>query len=252
MGEALLRGLIADGWAKAEELHVVDPLVSRRTALSVSIPELSLSDQPLPRTDAVLAVKPDVVHEVCSVLAQLEVQRVLSIVAGIRISTLESRFGDGVRVIRAMPNTPALIGKGAAAIAAGTIAESGDLNWASSILEAVGTVVVVDEVLIDSVTGLSGSGPAYLFLLAESLINAGCEAGLPLDISTELTEQTLLGAATLLASSNDLPSTLREKVTSKGGTTAAGLAVFEARGFNEIVRDVVIAATQRSRELGSE
>ena len=151
-----------------------------------------------------------------------------------------------------MPNTPALIGQGAAAIAAGSAAGPADLDWAAGILSAVGTVAVVEEPLLDAVTGLSGSGPAYLFLLAEALIDAGCGAGLSRDIAVALTEQTLLGASTLLATSEEEPSTLRERVTSKGGTTAAGLAVFEASGFREVVRDVVAAATERSRQLGGE
>ncbi len=114
----------------------------------------------------------------------------------------------------------------------------------------MGEVVVVEEALLDAVTGLSGSGPAYLFLLAEALIDAGEAEGLPRDVAVALTEQTLLGAATLLCRSDDPPATLRENVTSEGGTTAAGLAVFEARGFRDLVRGVVAAATERSRELG--
>jgi len=178
------------------------------------------------------------------------VPRVLSIAAGVRIGTLEASLGKGVRVVRAMPNTPALVGQGAAAIAAGTEAQADDLDWAAGILSAVGTVVVVEEPLLDAVTGLSGSGPAYLFLLAEALIDAGCDAGLPRDIAEALTEQTLIGAATLLAGSDEKPSTLRERVTSKGGTTAAAVAVFEAAGFRQLVRDVVATATERSRQLG--
>jgi len=114
-----------------------------------------------------------------------------------------------------------------------------------------GDVVVVEEALLDAVTGLSGSGPAYLFLLAEALIDAGEAEGLPRDVAVALTEQTLLGAATLLCRSDDPPATLRENVTSEGGTTAAGLAVFEAGGFRDLVRGVVAAATERSRELGN-
>ncbi|CAB4766406.1 unannotated protein [freshwater metagenome] len=114
----------------------------------------------------------------------------------------------------------------------------------------MGTVEVLDEALLDAVTGLSGSGPAYVFLLAEALIAAGVAAGLPADVSVRLTEQTLLGASTLLAASADPPEVLRRNVTSPGGTTAAGLAVFDAAGFGAIVTDVVLAATARSRELG--
>ena len=250
MGEALLRGLVTDGWTTADQLHLVEPLADRRDYLAEAVPGLRCSDRPEAGVDTVLAVKPDVVADACSGLSRLGVPRVLSIAAGVRIGTLEAGLGEGVRVVRAMPNTPALVGQGAAAIAAGTEAEDDDLDWAAGILSAVGTVVVVEEPLLDAVTGLSGSGPAYLFLLAEALIDAGCDAGLPRDIAEALTEQTLVGAATLLAGSDEMPSTLRERVTSKGGTTAAGVAVFEAAGFRQLVRDVVAAATERSRQLG--
>jgi len=144
-------------------------------------------------------------------------------------------------------DSPATI---AAAVAGGRAATAADLEWATGILAAVGEVVVVEEALLDAVTGLSGSGPAYLFLLAEALIDAGEAEGLPRDVAVALTEQTLLGASTLLCRSDDPPATLRENVTSEGGTTAAGLAVFEAGGFRDLVRGVVAAATERSRELG--
>ncbi len=250
MGEALLRGLVTDGWTTADQLHVVEPLADRRDYLAEAVPGLRCSDGPEVGVDTVLAVKPDVVADACSGLSRAGVSRVLSIAAGVRIGTLEASLGKGARVVRAMPNTPALVGQGAAAIAAGTEAEADDLDWAAGILSAVGTVVVVDEPLLDAVTGLSGSGPAYLFLLAEALVEAGCDAGLPRDTAEALTEQTLIGAATLLAGSDEKPSTLRERVTSKGGTTAAGVAVFEAAGFRQLVRDVVAAATERSRQLG--
>ena len=250
MGEALLRGLVTDGWTTADQLHVVEPLADRRDYLAEAVPGLRCSDGPEVGVDTVLAVKPDVVADACSGLSRAGVSRVLSIAAGVRIGTLEASLGKGARVVRAMPNTPALVGQGAAAIAAGTEAEADDLDWAAGILSAVGTVVVVEEPLLDAVTGLSGSGPAYLFLLAEALVDAGCDAGLPRDIAEALTEQTLIGAATLLVGSDEKPSTLRERVTSKGGTTAAGVAVFEAADFRQLVRDVVAAATERSRQLG--
>ncbi|MBC8364846.1 MAG: pyrroline-5-carboxylate reductase [Actinobacteria bacterium] len=250
MGEALLGGLVADGWAAAGELHVAEPDDSRRDALVAAIPGLSVGPDPVAGADTLVAVKPDVVPVVCEVLAGLGVTRVLSIAAGVRLATFESVLGEGVPVVRAMPNTPSLVGVGAAAIAAGTAAGPDDLEWAAGILSAVGTVVVVDEPLLDAVTGLSGSGPAYVFLLAEALIDAGEAAGLPRETAAALTGQTLLGAATLLHRGDDPPATLRQNVTSKGGTTAAGLAVFEESGFRDLVREVVAAATERSRELG--
>ncbi|HEX7095093.1 MAG TPA: pyrroline-5-carboxylate reductase [Acidimicrobiales bacterium] len=251
MGEALLGGLITQGWAPADELAVVEPVAARRDELRAAHPGVDVRDDPLRGVDAVVAVKPDTVEHVCEVLAERGVRRALSIAAGIPIARLERWLAPATAVVRAMPNTPALVGVGAAAIAAGSAATDADVEWAASILRAVGTVHVVDESLLDAVTGLSGSGPAYVFLLAEALIDAGVAAGLPRDLSAALTEQTLLGAATLLARTGTPPEVLRANVTSPGGTTAAGLKVFEDAGFRALVTDVVLAATRRSRELGA-
>jgi len=251
MGEALLGGLLADGWASAEQLHVVEPDPDRRTVLAGLLPGVSLGEAAIAGVDTLVAVKPHVVADVCADLADLGVPRVLSIAAGVTTAAMEAVLGGGVPVVRVMPNTPSLVGEGAAAVAGGAAASGDDLAWASEILGAVGKVVVVDEGLIDAVTGLSGSGPAYVFLLAEALMDAAVAEGLSRDVAVTLTEQTLLGAATLLRDSDDPPSTLRENVTSKGGTTAAGLAVFEAAGFRGIVAEVVAAAAARSRELGA-
>ncbi len=149
-----------------------------------------------------------------------------------------------------MPNTPALVGAGAAAIAGGAAARPEDLDWARGILEAVGTVVTVSESALDAVTGLSGSGPAYVFLVAEALIDAGVLVGLTRPVAQQLAVQTLLGSARLLAETADEPATLRAAVTSPGGTTAAGLRALEAGGVRSAVLDAVVAATERSRQLG--
>jgi pyrroline-5-carboxylate reductase len=250
MGEALLGGLLARAWAGAGDLAVVETLEDRRDALHRAFPGVDARAEPLAAVDAVVAVKPGAVDDVCDALARAGVRRVLSIAAGIPIARLEAHLPAGAAVVRAMPNTPALVGEGAAAISPGRGATDDDLTWARSILESVGTVHVVDESLLDAVTGLSGSGPAYVFLLAEALIDAGVAAGLPRDVSVALTEQTLLGAATLLARDDTPPDVLRQNVTSPGGTTAAGLRVFEDAGFRQLVTEVVLAATERSRELG--
>ena len=157
----------------------------------------------------------------------------------------------GVAVVRAMPNTPALVGAGASAIAPGSAADEDDLVWAQEVLGAVGTVVRVPESQLDAVTGLSGSGPAYVFLVAEALIEAGVLAGLPRPTSRTLAVQTLLGAAQLLADSGETPEVLRAQVTSPGGTTAAGLHALESAGVRAAVLDAVMAATERSRALGA-
>ena len=198
MGEALLRGLLNNNWASKDELHVVEPVSERRDYLAATISGVSISEEPLSELDSLIAVKPDKVPEVLGILSKLNPDRVLSIAAGVRVSSMEKILGENVRVLRAMPNTPALIGKGSSGVAAGSTATDEDLIWAVEILSAVGLAMVVEESQLDAVTGVSGSGPAYLFFLAEALIDAGCEVGLSKDESQSLVEQTLLGAAALL------------------------------------------------------
>ena len=250
MGEALLGGLLAGGWAQPGELAVVEKIPERRAELTNRFPEVVVAEHPVERADAVLAVKPDDAAAAGSRLRAVGVGRVLSIAAGVTTAALQAVLDDGARVIRAMPNTPALVGAGAAAIAAGSHATEEDLVWATGILEAVGTVVVCDEPMLDAVTGLSGSGPAYVFWLAESLMAAGVEVGLPPDMADALTRQTILGAARLLVESGELPADLRAAVTSPGGTTARGIAELEARETAGAFAAAVRAATERSRELG--
>jgi pyrroline-5-carboxylate reductase len=204
-----------------------------------------------PRSDdGVLAVKPADAEAACRSLREAGVQRVLSIAAGVTLQSLQSWLGASTAVVRAMPNTPALIGSGAAAIAGGQAAGPEDLAWAQSVLQAVGTVVVVPEAALDAVTGLSGSGPAYVLLLAEALIDAGVLVGLARPVAKQLAVQTLLGSARLLSETGDEPAALRAAVTSPGGTTAAGLRALEAAGFRHAVLEAVAAAARRSEELG--
>jgi pyrroline-5-carboxylate reductase len=199
----------------------------------------------------VLAVKPGDVAAACDALRAAGSEApVLSIAAGVTLDRLEAWLADGTPVVRAMPNTPALVGAGAAAVAAGHAADEGHLAWAEQVLGAVGTVVRVDEASLDAVTGLSGSGPAYVFLVVEALVEAGVLAGLPRPISTTLATETVLGAAKLLAESPEGPEALRAAVTSPGGTTAAGLRELERSGVRAAFLDAVMAATARSRELG--
>jgi pyrroline-5-carboxylate reductase len=250
MGEALLGGLVDRGWAAAD-IAVVEALPARREELLSTWPALEVRETPLEHVDSVIAVKPAGADEVARALGSTGVRRILSIAAGVTLARLEAAAGDGVAVVRAMPNTPALVGLGAAAIAAGHAAGPDDVAWARSLLEAVGLVVEVAEADLDAVTGVSGSGPAYLFLLAEAMIDAGIAQGLTPEVATVLTEQTLVGAATLLRSSPRTPAALRADVTSPNGTTAAGIGVFEASDFRGLVAAVVAAATHRSRELGA-
>lgn len=250
MGEALLAGLIAGGWSPAAELRVVEALAPRREELAARFDEVEVTDAVGTAEGTVLAVKPGDVVTACAEVRAAGAGRVLSIAAGVRLATLEEALGPGVPVVRAMPNTPALVGAGAAAIAAGTSATGDDLDWAEGVLAAVGAVVRVPEGLLDAVTGLSGSGPAYVFLVAEALVDAGVLVGLPRPVATELAVQTLLGSARLLAEGDDGPEALRAAVTSPGGTTAAGLRALEQAGVRAAFLDAVVAATERSRELG--
>ena len=251
MGEALLTGLLGAGWAEPKELGVVEKLADRRSVLTRQFPGVAILEDAEKADGAVVAVKPEDVETACAAIAAAGCGRVLSIAAGVTIAGLEHALGTDVPVIRAMPNTPALVGAGAAAIAPGTHATDDDIEWAASILRAVGTVVSVPERLLDAVTGLSGSGPAYVFLVAEAMIEAGVLAGLPRDTSAVLATQTLLGAARLLTESGDGPEALRAAVTSPGGTTAAGLRELEKAGVRAAFLDAVMAATERSKQLGS-
>lgn len=250
MGEALLGGLVAAGWASADELAVVERLEDRRNALTEAFPGVQVLAEPVAAAGAVIAVKPADVTETGRVLASIGVPRVLSIAAGVTTATIEAAVGPDVAVVRAMPNTPAVVRAGASAIAPGSTATSADLDWAESVLEAVGVVVRVGEDKLDAVTGLSGSGPAYVFLMAESLIEAGVLVGLPRDVAEVLAVQTLLGSASLLQSSDEHAAVLRAAVTSPGGTTAAGLRALEAGGLRSAVLDAVVAASDRAAELG--
>ncbi len=251
MGEALVGGLVASGWAPAADITVVEVDPDRRAVLAEAHPGLVVTDAPTSAEAAVIAVKPADALTAASAAGDAGARRVLSIAAGITVGALESALPAGVAVVRAMPNTPALVGAGASAIAPGSGADEADLAWAEEVLGAVGTVVRVPEAQLDAVTGLSGSGPAYVFLVAEALIEAGVLAGLPRPTSRALAVQTLLGAAQLLDGSTDTPEALRAQVTSPGGTTAAGLRALEAAGVRSAVMEAVMAATERSRALGS-
>ena len=276
MAEALLGGILA-GLPASEHstIAVVETLPARREYLSTAFPGIRVADSMvgfIPEA-SVIAVKPGDVPGACDQLRRAfdEVavetavgtpvgtavgtpveglrSRVLSIAAGVSIEQLESWLGDRFAVVRSMPNTPALVGKGAAALAGGSTATQADVQWAASLLSTVGIAVVVPEAKLDAVTGLSGSGPAYVFLVAEALIEAGVFVGLPRDVAEALAKQTLLGAATLLSESGDDAPTLRANVTSPGGTTAAGLRALESHGVRAAFIDAVVAATNRSVEL---
>jgi pyrroline-5-carboxylate reductase len=250
MGEALLNGLLSAGWP-AGDLMVVEKDPARREAMPPEVATLgTVEEVPTGPAGVVLAVKPADVEPVCAALSRAGAARVLSIAAGVTIASLEGWLGGRTAVLRAMPNTPALVGAGASALSAGSTAGAEDVSWARAVLESVGTVVELPEPALDAVTGLSGSGPAYIFLVAEALIDAGVLVGLGRDVAKALAVQTLLGSARLLAETGQEPAELRAGVTSPGGTTAAGLRALEAAGLRAAMLDAVAAATKRARELG--
>jgi pyrroline-5-carboxylate reductase len=255
MGAALISGLLASKWASPGDIGVVEPMPDVRTTMSVAHPGVVVWERPEPdsvRSDggAVLAVKPDIAESVCAAIAAARPPRLLSVVAGLSTERLEAALPSETVVVRAMPNTPVLVGAGVSAIAGGSRAQTADLDWAEEILSAVGTVVRLPERLLDVVTGLSGSGPAYVFLMAESLIEAGVLGGLSRDVSRELVAATLFGSGKLLVESGQSPEELRANITSPGGTTAAGLRALEARAVRSAFLEAVAAATERSRQLG--
>jgi pyrroline-5-carboxylate reductase len=250
MGSALLAGLIAGGWAAEGELAVSEPDRGRRKALAEAHPGVLVGEGPAPADGAVLAVKPDVAEAVLRTLSGVGITRVLSIVAGLSSARLETALPPGSVVVRAMPNTPALVGAGVAGMSGGSAATSADLEWAEGILGSVGTVVRLPERHLDAVTALSGSGPAYVFLVAEAMIEAGVVAGLSREVSRELVVRTVLGAARMMAETGDDPVELRAAVTSPGGTTAAAVRTLEFKAVRSAFIEAVAAATERSKQLG--
>ena len=257
MAEALAGGLIAAGVAPAS-IQVSDVAAERRNTLEATLGvRSSESNDDIARTSdiVVLAVKPAMIEPVLLALresdpADLLASLWISIAAGTPIAKLEGALPSGARIVRAMPNTPALVRAGATAIGGNHAATRDDIAAAAALFDSVGIHWEAPrEELLDPVTGLSGSGPAYLFRFLEALTTAGERVGLPADAAARLATQTVFGAAKLALESEDSPARLREKVSSPGGTTLAGLARLEAEGFPEAVFAAVEAATRRAREL---
>ncbi len=255
MATALVGGLVEDGWP-AQRIAVADPEAGRRAGLAGRFGVHTTPDNRSAAAEAdvvVLAVKPQVLRGVCLGLAPTLQQTrplVLSIAAGVRAEAIDRWLGGGQAVVRCMPNTPALVGAGATALVALPAVDADRRALAERILRAVGvTVWLDDEALMDAVTALSGSGPAYFFLFMESLLEAGGELGLPPDVARLLTLQTALGAARLALESREDPAVLRQQVTSPGGTTERALAVLEDGGLRRLLRRAVASAAARSREL---
>jgi pyrroline-5-carboxylate reductase len=256
MASALIGGLIARG-ARPGSIAVVETVPAARRRLAAKF-KLRASAQPDARTFAadtlVLAVKPQDMRAALAPLAgRLGGKLVVSVAAGIRLEDLARWLGGHAKLVRCMPNTPALIGAGIAGLYAPPGVSAAEKRRAERILAAVGKAVwVKDEALLDPVTAVSASGPAYVFWFIEQLAAAGAELGLPAAVSQQLAIETVLGSAKLAAQSKEPPAVLRERVTSRGGTTAAALAVFEAEGLAEKFRRAVAAASRRGAEMGEQ
>jgi len=254
MGGALIEGMISRAMVRASDLTVADTDKNRLEELAKAYGVQVTADnrQAVQGADLViLSVKPQSMAEVLSGLAgATSTALFISIAAGISTAFIEERLGAGIRVVRVMPNLPALIGEGAAALAPGASAAKADLELARQIFTAVGIAVEVEESLMDAVTGLSGSGPGYAFLIIEALVDAGSRMGLPGDVALKLAAQSLLGAAKLSLRGEKTPAELRGMVTSPGGTTLAGLKVLGEGRLRETLIAAVEAATRRSAELG--
>jgi pyrroline-5-carboxylate reductase len=256
LGESLLRGLLSSGWRTADDLVVTARRPERRAELG----ERYGVNADLPNAEAVagaelavLSVKP---QDIDDVLAEISgavsgEHTLLSVAAGVTTASIEAQLPDGARVVRAMPNAPALVHEGIAAIAGGRSATEKDLALAEDALGHLGAVVRVAEYDLDAVTALSGSGPAYFALLAEAMIEAGLLLGLSREISTRLVVQTMLGSALLLRDEAIHPVELREAVTSPGGTTTRAIRELERSGVRAAFLNAINAATERSRELGA-
>jgi pyrroline-5-carboxylate reductase len=254
MAEALVRGLLRAGLFPPGAIAASDVVPERLRLFREQFGVATETDNAaiVAKADLVLlAVKPQAMGQVLASLAPVvDRQLLISIAAGVPTYAIETRFPRPVRVVRVMPNTPALVLEGASALCAGAHATPEDLALARALFEAVGRAVVLDETAMDAVTGLSGSGPAYVFVVIEALADAGVRVGLSREVAQLLAAQTVLGSARMVLETGKHPAALKDMVASPGGTTIAGLHALEARALRAALLDAVEAATERSRELG--
>jgi len=255
MAEAMIRGLVRGGHVVADRVLASAPRRARLDELQAAYGiGTTLDNREVARGAeiVVLSVKPQILLKVLREVGdQLRPGTlVISIAAGVDTETIEAFLAEGVRVVRAMPNVPATVGAGATAISAGGRASEADLDVARAIFDAVGITVSLDESLLDAVTGLSGSGPAYVFLVLEALADAGVKVGLSRRDAQRLAAQTVMGSAKMLLDTDEHPGRLKDMVTSPGGTAIAGLHTLEQGGLRTTLINAVETATKRARELG--
>lgn len=257
MAEAIVRAAVERGIVEAGKIIVSDPVASRRSMfadLQVAATESNAAVIAESR-QIVLAIKPQMFPGVANLAEELKAtdsdkQIIISIMAGVTVAKIEAAIGRPARVVRVMPNTPLLVGLGMSAIAIGPHAKAGDELLAMQLFSAAGEAIRVEERDLDAVTAVSGSGPAYVFYLAEAMIEAAKSLGLSDEHAALLTKQTILGAAKLMKDSTDPPQELRRKVTSPGGTTQAAVEHMESRGLKPHVVNAIKLAAERSRDLG--
>ncbi|MFN8523188.1 MAG: pyrroline-5-carboxylate reductase [Chloroflexota bacterium] len=257
MAEAIIRGVVKAGLTSYEQIAASDIRADRLRQLTAELGIRTSTEnwEVMQSADIIiLSVKPqDVVTVLSASGGSLHAnQLVVSIAAGVTLATIESHLAPHVPAIRVMPNTPCLVGAGMAAVARGHHATDEHVQTALSLFNAVGRAVALPEYLIDAVTGLSGSGPAFVALFIEALSDGGVRAGLPRDVATQLAVQTTLGTAQLVQQTGLHPGQVKDNVSSPGGTTIAGVHALERAGFRAALMDAVVAATQRSAELGKQ
>lgn len=256
MGEALVRGMIVSKVLAPDMIMVAEPDAGRRDYLKTTYGIKVTDDASLLCAQCsvlILAVKPQIMGAVLSLYtATIDSHHlVISIAAGVTIATIENGLPDAVPIIRVMPNTPALVLAGASVLSPNAHAGKDEMEVGQRIFSAVGTCVELPESLLDAVTGLSGSGPGYVFTFIEAMVDGGVLAGIPRPVAQQLVMQTFYGSALLGLETGEAPAVLKGKVTSPGGTTIAGLQVLEEKGIRGAIMSAVQAATERSKKLGS-
>ncbi|HMS86505.1 MAG TPA: pyrroline-5-carboxylate reductase [Nitrospira sp.] len=255
MAEALISGVLAAKLFEPEKIRVADPDAMRRDHLKTHYGvQVGLTNSEVVAASevVVLAVKPQAMTEVLrGVGGSVSNRLVVSVAAGVPICRIQEPLGLQASIIRAMPNTPAMVGAGMTALAVGPGVEPEAVACARQMFESVGKVVLLEERLMDAVTGLSGSGPAYIFLAIEAMADGGVKMGLPRETASVLAAQTVLGAARMVLESGQHPARLKDQVASPGGTTIAGLHRLEQGGLRAVLMDAIEAATKRSQELGN-
>jgi pyrroline-5-carboxylate reductase len=256
MATALARGFIEANVVPASSIRASDPYQAARDSFARDVPGVHVTDnniEVVKNADLVLlAVKPQQMSEVVVGIRNEIPQTalVVSIAAGVTIDRLAASLRQKQRIVRVMPNTPCLIGRGVSCFSRGAHATKSDGETVAKLLSAVGAAFEVPESQLDAVTGLSGSGPAFVYSMIEALTEGGVEAGLPRELAAELATRTAAGAAEMVLQTGDTPAVLRDRVTSPGGTTQAGLAALSEQQFSQVVASAVLAATKRSAELG--